>query len=129
MLHRHLNHERMTLAAVDDIIVRGKMGDWLELRKAVLADRALAEKILRPVQILGCLDGIETGIRQLIRNEPLQVERKVCHGHEITLPTAEEMLRIKGVLILKRNATRDYLDFIALHQLPYSQIPSAHFFK
>jgi hypothetical protein len=25
-----------------------------------------------------------------------------------------EMLRIKGVLILKRNATRDYLDFAAL---------------
>jgi hypothetical protein len=26
----------------------------------------------------------------------------------------EEILRIKGVLILKRNATRDYLDFVAL---------------
>jgi hypothetical protein len=25
-----------------------------------------------------------------------------------------EILRIKGVLILKRNATRDYLDFVAL---------------
>jgi hypothetical protein len=29
------------------------------------------------------------------------------------MPTAEEILRIKGVLILKRNATRDYLDFVA----------------
>jgi hypothetical protein len=36
----------MTLAAVDDIIVRGQMGDWLKLRKAVLADRALAKKVL-----------------------------------------------------------------------------------
>jgi hypothetical protein len=71
-------------------------------------------RINRPVQILGSLDGIETGIRQLIRNEPLQVERKLFHGYEITLPTAEEMLRIKGVLILRRNATRDYLDFIAM---------------
>jgi len=30
------------------------------------------------------------------------------------VPTQAEMLRIKGVLILKRNATRDYLDFVAL---------------
>jgi len=30
------------------------------------------------------------------------------------VPTEAEILRIKGVLILKRNATRDYLDFVAL---------------
>jgi len=30
------------------------------------------------------------------------------------VPTEREMLRIKAVLILKRNATRDYLDFVAL---------------
>lgn len=29
-------------------------------------------RIQRPVQILGSLDGIETGIRQLIREEPLE---------------------------------------------------------
>ena len=33
---------------------------------------------------------------------------------QITVPTEGEILRIKGVLILKRNATRDYLDFVAL---------------
>ena len=33
---------------------------------------------------------------------------------QITIPTAAETLRIKGVLILKRNATRDYLDSVAL---------------
>ncbi len=36
------------------------------------------------------------------------------HGEPITVPTEGEILRIKGVLILKRNATRDYLDFVAL---------------
>ena len=36
------------------------------------------------------------------------------HGERITIPTEGEILRIKGVLILKRNATRDYLDFVAL---------------
>lgn len=33
---------------------------------------------------------------------------------KITVPTEAEILRIKAVLILKRNATRDYLDFVAL---------------
>ena len=36
------------------------------------------------------------------------------HGARINVPTESEILRIKGVLILKRNATRDYLDFMAL---------------
>ena len=35
-------------------------------------------------------------------------------GVKLTVPTEAEILRIKGVLILKRNATRDYLDFVAL---------------
>ncbi len=71
-------------------------------------------RVKRPVQILGSLDGIETGVRQLIRNEPLETTQIAFQGETITLPTAAEMLRIKGVLILLRNATRDYLDFVAL---------------
>ncbi len=71
-------------------------------------------RVQRPVQILGSLDGIETGIRQLIRDEPLQTTQIEYLGATITVPTLEEILRIKGVLILKRNATRDYLDFVAL---------------
>ncbi|NCC30917.1 MAG: hypothetical protein EOM24_02710 [Chloroflexia bacterium] len=71
-------------------------------------------RIQRPVQILGSLDGIETGVRQLIRTVPLEVQHIEHNGATITLPTPSEMLRIKGVLILKRNATRDYLDFVAL---------------
>jgi hypothetical protein len=71
-------------------------------------------RVQRPVQILGSLDGIETGVRQLIRDEPLETVVVDYHGARITLPTEAEILRIKGVLILKRNATRDYLDFVAL---------------
>jgi hypothetical protein len=71
-------------------------------------------RVTRPVQILGSLDGIETGVRQLIRDEPLETVQIEYLGQKITLPTEAEMLRIKGVLILKRNATRDYLDFVAL---------------
>jgi hypothetical protein len=71
-------------------------------------------RVRRPVMILGSLDGIETGIRQLIRDLPLETVRIQCEGQELTVPTMAEILRIKGVLILKRNATRDYLDFVAL---------------
>ena len=73
-------------------------------------------RVQRPVQILGSLDGIETGIRQLIRDEPLETVVVNHSGQEIRVPTPGEILRIKGVLILKRNATRDYLDFVALAQ-------------
>lgn len=36
MQHRHLNHQRFSLAAIDDIIARGKWADWVELRAAAL---------------------------------------------------------------------------------------------
>lgn len=68
----------------------------------------------RPVLILGSLDGIETGVRQLIREKPLETQEVTVYGQKLLVPTLEEMLRIKAVLILKRNATRDYLDFAAL---------------
>ena len=72
-------------------------------------------RINRPVLILGKLDKIDTGIRQLIRQEPLETETmRTEKGQAITVPTMEEILRIKGILILRRNATRDYLDFSAL---------------
>lgn len=47
MLHRHLNHRRYTLAALDDVIERGKREDWAQLRSVALQDRGLMEKILR----------------------------------------------------------------------------------
>ena len=33
---------------------------------------------------------------------------------KLTIPTEAEILRIKGFLLLRRNATRDYVDFAAL---------------
>ncbi len=71
-------------------------------------------RVQRPVQIPGSLDGIETGVRHLIRSEPLETTVVDHRGAKIAVPTEAEILRIKGVLILKRNATRDYLDFVAL---------------
>lgn len=95
------------------------LADLRERFDQVLADlEAVAgwktARVKRPVQILGSLDGIETGIRQLIRQEPLETTQIEFAGEKITIPTEAEMLRIKGVLILQRNATRDYLDFVAI---------------
>jgi hypothetical protein len=50
----------------------------------------------------------------MIRDEPLETMVIDHRGEKLTLPTPGEMLRIKAVLILRRNATRDYLDFVAL---------------
>ena len=74
-------------------------------------------RVRRPVLILGSLDGIETGVRQLIREIPLETETIDVAGGRLTVPTRAEMLRIKAVLIVRRNATRDYLDFVALSDL------------
>lgn len=65
--------------------------------------------------ILGNLDGIEAGVRQMIRKVPLEVTKvEVPSGAEVTAPTLEETLRIKAFLIVRRNQTRDYLDVAAL---------------
>jgi hypothetical protein len=71
-------------------------------------------RVKRPVLILCSLDGVETGVRQLIRDRPLETTDVNVGGVSLVVPTEPEMLRIKAVLILKRNATRDYLDFLAL---------------
>lgn len=45
MLHRHLNHQEFTLAAIDDIIDRGRRSDWEELASVALANPVLFNKI------------------------------------------------------------------------------------
>ena len=65
--------------------------------------------------ILGELGDIESGVRQLIRNRPLEVtEVELPSGHVLRVPTPDETLRIKGYLIVRRNQVRDYLDVAAL---------------
>ena len=65
--------------------------------------------------ILGSLGDIEAGVRQLIRRRPLEIQTvQLPGGASIAVPTAEETLRIKAYLIVKRNQTRDYIDVAAL---------------
>jgi hypothetical protein len=67
-------------------------------------------RVRRPVLILGRLDGILTGIRQLRRVRPLETES--IDG--LRVPTLAEMARIKAWLLATRMTTRDYLDTVVL---------------
>ena len=49
MKHRHLNHDRFTTAAIEDILERGRLPDWAPLIAAIRADPfgTVANKTLR----------------------------------------------------------------------------------
>lgn len=86
--------------------------------EAVEEDQGWATNRVTPGKvILGNLDGIEAGVRQMIRKTPLEVSTvSVPSGSEVTVPTIEETLRIKAFLAVRRNQTRDYLDLAALSE-------------
>lgn len=68
-----------------------------------------------PMTILGSLDGVQAGLRQMRRNRPLETVRiDLGHGRTVTAPTAEECLRVKAYLVVQRNQVRDYVDVVAL---------------
>jgi hypothetical protein len=83
---------------------------------AVEGDEGWATNRVTPGKvILGNLDGIEAGVRQMLRTAPLEVTKVTLpSGAELTVPTREETLRIKAFLVVRRNQTRDYLDLAAL---------------
>src|SRR6266545_1270632 len=67
-------------------------------------------RVRRPVLLLGRLDGVLTGIRQLRRVRPLETEEIAG----LRVPTLAEMARIKAWLLATRLTTRDYLDTVVL---------------
>ncbi len=67
-----------------------------------------------PVLILGSLDGQAAGVRQLRRMVPLETQVISYAGHPLCVPTYAELMRIKAYLLLARNYSRDYVDFLAL---------------
>lgn len=68
-----------------------------------------------PLTLLGSLDGIEAGLRQLSRSRPLEVaEVELPGGARLRVPTHDEILRVKAFLVVQRNQVRDYLDTVAL---------------
>jgi hypothetical protein len=67
-----------------------------------------------PVLILENFNGVDTGIRNLIRQAPLETTTVRTPAGEIAVPTLPEMLRIKAWLVVSRNKMRDYIDTAAL---------------
>lgn len=67
-----------------------------------------------PLTLLGSLDGVEAGLRQLRRRRPLEVEEIAVGECSLRVPTLPECLRVKAFLVVQRNVTRDYLDTVAL---------------
>lgn len=70
---------------------------------------------VRGKMVLGDIGGVEGGLRNQRRSAPLETTTIELPGRrKLTIPTVEEMLRIKVFLVVQRNATRDYLDVAAL---------------
>lgn len=108
-------HARHRISLDDDHVVddlRARFDDVLTALED--SDGWVTARVKRPVLILGSLDGVETGVRNLIRTRPLEVEPVDVPAGSLRVPTIAEITRIKAWLCLVRNATRDYLDVVAL---------------
>ena len=90
--------------------LRGRFDDVLSALEAAAGWQT--ERVRRPVLILGQLDGILTGIRQLRRTRPLATEEIAG----LRVPTLGEMARIKAWLLVTRYTVRDYLDAVVLFE-------------
>ena len=66
-----------------------------------------------PVLILGRRAGVDLGLRQRRRQEPL----RTVELNGLVVPTPAEILRVKAFLLGERRATRDYVDVAALIHL------------
>ena len=68
-----------------------------------------------PFTIMGSLDGIEAGLRQMRRIRPLEtVEVAVGANAVVVAPTEAEALRVKAYLVVQRNVVRYFIDVVAL---------------
>lgn len=106
-------HARHRLSMDGDHVLadlRERFDDVLAALEAAAGWRT--ERVQRPVLVLGELDGILTGIRQLRRTRPLEAE--LIEG--LRVPTLAEMARIKAWLLATRRTLRDYLDTVVLFE-------------
>jgi len=74
-------------------------------------------RVQPPVLILGSLQGVEIGFRQMRRSLPIETELLETPSGSLRVPTLDEMIGMKAYLAYSRRATRDFLDFAALSSL------------
>ena len=109
------HHAGHRVSLDDDHVVADLRSRFEEILSDLEATQGwITARVQRPVLILGRLDGVETGVRNLIRRRPLEVEQVRVGERALRVPTLAEIFRIKAWLCLIRNATRDYLDCAAL---------------
>lgn len=91
---------------------------YAEVLDAVEASEGWATSVRAsrpPMTILGSLDGVQAGLRQMRRTRPLEtVIVDIGEGRTVRAPTAQECLRVKAYLVVQRNYVRDYVDVVAL---------------
>lgn len=111
-------HARHRVSFVHDHVLSDLAERYSTILEAVEASEGWVTSVRAsspPLTLLGSLDGIEAGLRQLRRAKPLETERHPIPGNgSVVVPTLEEILRVKAYLVVQRNATRDYLDTVAL---------------
>jgi hypothetical protein len=67
-----------------------------------------------PFTIMGSLDGVEAGLRQMRRTRALETAEVEVGDTTVVVPTEAETMRVKAFLVVQRNVVRDYLDVVAL---------------
>ena len=83
-------------------------------------------RVKPPVLILGSLDQVMIGYRQLKRQEPLEKQDLDTPDGVLPIPTLVELIRVKAYLISDRNYVRDFYDFAELAQLlPRAEVVEA----
>lgn len=109
-------HARHRISFDHDHVIRDLDKDYdtaLAALESIVGWRT--QRRVRGKLVLGRIDGIEAGLRNQRRSAPLETTTlELRDDRKLTVPTIEEMLRIKAFLIVQRNATRDYLDVAAL---------------
>lgn len=98
-----------------DHVVRGLVERYDDVARTLEATAGwVPARATPPVLILGNFQGVDVGIRNLIRAKPLETQSIDTPWGQLRVPTLPEMLRIKAYLVATRNATRDFIDFAAL---------------
>jgi len=98
-----------------DFVVKDLSSRFDDVREHLLDVPGWRENRVRaPVLILGSMDGVEMGYRQLRRKSPIETTELRTADGPLVVPTLEELVRIKAFLAYERNYTRDFVDFAEL---------------
>lgn len=101
-----------------DFVLSDLSNNFSEIREHLTEVHGWKERHVRqPFTIMGILDGIRIGYRQLRRSAPMDTQIIETDLGPLVVPTLEELLRTKAFLCYDRNYTRDFVDFAELSLL------------